>query len=126
MLDTSALIECLTESGRAAPRLHALIDEGQRLAVCTIVLYEWWRGPRLTTELDAQERLFPTVHAIPFEAAEARIAASLYSGVPRARGRELDLAIAACAIAYDAALWTENLDDFRDLPGLRLLASSRD
>jgi predicted nucleic acid-binding protein len=37
-----------------------------------------------------------------------------------ARGREIDLAIAACAICSDARLWTLHVDDFRDVPGLEL------
>ena len=41
--------------------------------------------------------------------------------VPRARGREIDLAVAACAIADGASLWTLNRDDFRDIPGLKLI-----
>ena len=40
--------------------------------------------------------------------------------VSRARSREMDLAIAACAITQDAALWTLNEEDFRDIPGLKL------
>ena len=48
-------------------------------------------------------------------------AAGLYKQVARARGRELDLGIAACAIANNAAIWTLNRDDFRDIPNLRLV-----
>jgi len=47
-------------------------------------------------------------------------AAELYRAVRRQRGRELDLAIAACAITRDVELGTLNSEDFRDLPGLRL------
>ena len=54
-------------------------------------------------------------------AAEAALAARLYTRVARARGREIDLAIAACAIANNAAIWTLNRDDFRDVPDLRLV-----
>ena len=38
-----------------------------------------------------------------------------------ARGREIDLAIAACALDDGAAIWTLNPGDFRDVPGLRLV-----
>ena len=38
----------------------------------------------------------------------------------RRRGRELDIAIAACALTQDASLWTLNHDDFHDIPGLHL------
>ena len=51
---------------------------------------------------------------------EAAEAAHLYSNLPRARGREVDLAIAACAITWNAELWTLNLGDFDDIPGLRV------
>jgi len=32
----------------------------------------------------------------------------------------VDLAIAACAMTHDAALWTLNMEDFADIPGLEL------
>jgi predicted nucleic acid-binding protein len=38
----------------------------------------------------------------------------------RARGREIDVAIAACAIEHGATLWTLYPSDFRDIPGLSL------
>lgn len=125
LLDTSALIESLTGPARAAPRLRALIDEGHRLAVCAPVLYEWWRGPRLPRELEVQERLLPSVDAIPFGVTEARIAASIYAQLQRGRGREVDIAIAACALACDAMLWTMNGADFDGIPGLRVISGVR-
>jgi len=36
------------------------------------------------------------------------------------RQRELDIAVAACAIVHGGALWTLNRDDFKDIPDLRL------
>lgn len=86
--------------------------------LATLVLYEWLRGPRLEEELVAQEALFPSASAIAFGMDEAARAAELYRVVPRARGREVDVAIAACALVWDARLWTLNVDDFRDIPGL--------
>jgi len=38
----------------------------------------------------------------------------------RGRGREVDLAIAACALTLGARLWTLNPRDFRDIEGLDL------
>jgi predicted nucleic acid-binding protein len=87
-----------------------------------LVLYEWLRGPRLPEELAAQEALFPGEAALGFGPEEAAIAAELYRQVPRPRGREIDLAIAASALAAEATLWTLNLADFEDIDGLRVEA----
>jgi predicted nucleic acid-binding protein len=58
---------------------------------------------------------------VTFGAAEAVVASRLYKAVPRARGREIDIAVAACALVADAAIWTLNPADFRDIPDLRLV-----
>lgn len=120
VIDTSALIDSLTGPRRSGPALRSAIARGQRILVPSLVLYEWLRGPRGREELAAQEALFPSDSAVPFEDAEAKIAADLYRTLPRPRGRELDLAIAATALLRDAALWTLDPDDFADVPGLRL------
>ena len=48
-------------------------------------------------------------------------AAALYAQLTCPRGRDLDLAVAACALVHDAALWTLNPKDFSDVPGLKLV-----
>jgi predicted nucleic acid-binding protein len=120
-LDTSALVDALSGPKRQAARLRALIEQGERVTFSTLVLYEWLRGPRKREELAAQEALFPREAAVQFGPAEAALAAAWYRAIPRARGREIDLAIAACAATHDAALWTLNRDDFRDVPKVSLL-----
>ena len=119
-LDTSTLIDALTGPRRSAAALRRVFEEGSRVHMSTIVLYEWLRGPRRTAELDDQETLFPRSGAVAFDAEAAATAALLYTRGPRARGREIDLAIAACAIVHDATLWTLNRSDFTDIPGLKL------
>ena len=119
-LDTSTLVDALTGSRRSAPALRRAIEDGERVQMSTIVLYEWLRGPRRTAELDDQEALFPREGTIVFDSESAAIAARLYTQLSRARGREIDLAIAACAIAHGASLWTLNRSDFSDVPGLQL------
>ena len=122
VVDTSVLVESLTGPRRFYPLLRRVLDRGQKLQIPTIVLYEWRRGPRTQPELAIQEILFPSESALHFGTNEAIIAARLYQQLPRARGRELDLAIAAFAIAREVPLWTRNRGDFDDIPGL-LLAS---
>jgi len=123
VVDTSALIDSLSGPRRSAGRMRDLIAEGDRLVVPALVLYEWWRGPRLEEELAAQEALLPSERALTFGPTEASIAARLYRQLSRPRGREIDFAIAAHALALDAALWTLNDADFADVPELRLVAS---
>jgi len=86
----------------------------------TLVLYEWLRGPRLEREMADQEAALPAMAAIEFDHECAQTAARLYRTVKRARGREMDIAIAASAIEHGAALWTLNEADFADIPGLTL------
>ena len=120
VLDTSVLIDALTGPRRSAPALRRAIVKGERLLLPSLVLYEWLRGPRLPEELAAQDALFPAAAALPFGPAEAARAAHLYVRLRRGRGREIDLAIAACALTLGARLWTLNPRDFRDLEGLDL------
>ena len=120
-LDTSALVGALTGPHDSINRLFELVDEGHRLTLSSIVLYEWLRGPRRMPELQAQEELFPSAAAVPFDAEAAARAAVLYEAVANPRGREADISIAACAIVRDAAIWTLNEDDFKDVPGLELV-----
>ncbi len=119
-VDTSVLIDALTGTKRSATALRAAIAKGERMAVSALVLYEWRRGPRIPSELDAQEALLPAETAVPFDSATAIRAAELYAKIRRPRGREVDLAIAACALTHDASLWTLNHGDFDDVPGLDL------
>jgi predicted nucleic acid-binding protein len=123
VVDTSALIDSLTGPRRSASRMRALIEAGERLALPTLVLYEWWRGPRRPEELAAQQALFPDEAALPFDVLQAEVAARLYRAASRARSRSVDLAIAAHAISRDAQLWTLSPDDFADIPHLELITS---
>jgi predicted nucleic acid-binding protein len=120
-LDTSVLVDAFTGPRRSAPALRALIERGERVSFCALVLYEWQRGPRHPEELRVQDALFPGEAASPFDSACAGLAARLYRAVRRPRGREIDLAIAATALVHDAVFWTLNTADFEDIPGLRLV-----
>ena len=120
-IDTSALVDSLTGKKQSGRRLRKFIDESERVHISAPVLFEWRRGLRSPEEIKYQEILFPSEQIVSFGAAEALLAADLYRMVRRARGRETDIAIAACAIAYNARLWTLNPADFTDIPNLLLV-----
>jgi predicted nucleic acid-binding protein len=120
-LDTSALVDALTGPRRSLPILVGLAEQGHRLSISAIVLYEWLRGPRTREELAVQEDLFPRARAVPFGVEQAALAARLYRLAKRARGREIDIAIAASALYDGATLWTLNRADFTDIGDLAML-----
>jgi predicted nucleic acid-binding protein len=123
-LDTSALIAALSGQRREVSMLRRLVADGERLGVSSIVLYEWWRGPRTEGELEVQETLVPSRSACEFGVAQAALAAAIYRRLNRPRRRAIDLAIAACAISQHAALWTLNPRDFSDIPDLELVLAA--
>lgn len=119
-LDTSVLVDALTGPRRSSAALARTVARGHVIAISTLVLYEWLRGPRTPEELEDQEALLPGADARAFGPAEALRAAALYRSLKRPRGRDMDLAIAATALEQRARLWTLNPDDFKDIPELAL------
>lgn len=123
-LDTSVLVDALTGSRRSLHRLERTVATGHVIGLSTLALYEWLRGPRTEEEIADQERLLPAAHARGFGQEEAASAAQIYRDLKRARGRDMDIAIAACAVVHGARVWTLNPDDFRDIPGLELYSGA--
>jgi predicted nucleic acid-binding protein len=119
-LDTSVLVDAFTGHRRSLAALRTATARGDSISVSTIVLYEWLRGPRTEVEASAVAAFLAGDSPAAFGAREAERAAELYRSVQGARRRQADLAIAACAIRHGASLWTLNLDDFTDVPGLSL------
>ncbi len=120
-LDTSVLIDTFTAARPLLTELIAVVERGEPVTFSSIVLFEWLRGPRTRAELALQEEVFPGHNAIVFGTVEAVAAARIYTRIRKPRGREMDIAIAACALVHGGALWTLNPEDFRDIPDLRLV-----
>ena len=119
-LDTSVLIDVLTGTRPLLAAYESATAGGHRIGISTIALYEWLRGPRNELEIRLQRDLCPEDRIVPFGSVEAALAASLYRKIKSGRGREADIAIAACAIEHGATIWTVNTGHFQDIPGLRL------
>jgi predicted nucleic acid-binding protein len=124
-LDTSTLVDALTGPRRSLPLLERAIAARHVIGLSALVLYEWRRGPRTSDELADAEMLFPADEVIAFGVADAELAANIFRALKRARGRDMDIAFASCAIERRALLWTLNRADFRDLPGLDLYEPHR-
>ena len=119
-LDTSVLVDAFTGTKRALSHLAAATSDGHVITFCAVVQYEWLRGPRSREEDDAVRRFFGDGLVVGFGSREAQTAAALFKQVKRARQRQADLTIAACALEHNARLWTLNVSDFVDVPGLML------
>ena len=119
-LDTSILVDAFTGGRRSLDAVRKATVRGDSLTFSSIVLYEWLRGPRTEAEISATEAFFGGHPPAVFGSREAATAAELYRRVKRGRGRQADLAIAACALQQGASLWTLNPVDFADVPGLAL------
>src|SRR5262245_494258 len=107
-LDTSVLIDAFTGPRRSLRVLRRATEAGEVTTFCTLVLYEWLRGPRSEPEREAVAEFFATDLLAPFGVRESETAATLYRQLKSARQRQADLAIAACAIEQGARLWTLN------------------
>jgi predicted nucleic acid-binding protein len=119
-MDTSALVDAFTGPRRSLGKLETATARGDVITFCSLVLYEWLRGPRTENEIETVRDFFQTDRLAGFGEREAKTAAELYRRVRRARQRGADLAIAACALEQGASLWTLNADDFEDIPDLTL------
>jgi len=102
-LDTSALVDALVSPHRSFDRLMSFVEDGHRLCISTLVLYEWLRGPRTVAERLAQEQILPAAAAVPFDAEAAARAAEIHEAVSRPRRRPAHLAIARCALVRGAS-----------------------
>jgi hypothetical protein len=88
LLDTSVVIDGMTGNRRLLPVLLRLSAQGENLVLCTMVLYEWLRGPRSPVELALQESLLPSEAALRFDATDATAECGIISlRVPRPEPR---------------------------------------
>jgi tRNA(fMet)-specific endonuclease VapC len=126
LLDTDIVVDHLLDAHGTRYLLDAMADEG--LAMSVVTYMEAYEGACLSDHprrLAARfERLVEAVPVVPFTRATARRCARLRAGLrkrgSRVRARALDLLNAATAIEGNCTLVTRNIDDYKDIPGLKL------
>jgi predicted nucleic acid-binding protein len=120
-LDTNCLIDLVTNLPSPQPRLLALLNAEEKLAISAVAWSEFLNGPVTLQQVeDASGMLEQRI--IPFGVFEAEIASKLFNQNGRKRGSQPDCFIAATAICSKALLATYNRKDFSvfAIAGLRL------
>ena len=121
-LDANFLIHFLKPDSPQARVAERLLAEGNSFAVSSIAWMEVVSGPVTAQQLEALAALVED-RIVPFERADAFLAASLFNFAGRKRALRGDSMIAASAIKNGAALLTLDVNDFRvyEPAGLQLI-----
>ncbi|MBE2204864.1 MAG: type II toxin-antitoxin system VapC family toxin [Chthoniobacterales bacterium] len=109
-LDTNYLIKGIELNSAEAIRMLTWHEVGEKMVVPMPAWFEFLCGP-LKSDQVAVVRAFIS-KIIPFDEAEARMAARLFNSIQRKRSHRVDAMIAGTAIAARAKLATNNRADF--------------
>lgn len=126
LLDTDLIIDHLEEIPAAGQLIQRLAVD--RVVISIFTYMEVWQGvlrsPDPGKARDKFDALLAVLPVLPFSEAAARRTARLREDLKQAgrnlRRRAIDLMIAGTALKYDLTVATRNVDDYRDIPGLRL------
>jgi len=122
VVDTSVLIEYFRSKDKLATRLYRLIQDGRRMVLSVIVLFEIWAGAD-ASQRDFWRDFFRGAVRLPFDERVAEIAADIFRTLRRKNIRleSCDVFIAATAIADGLPLVTLNRKHFEQIDGVELL-----
>jgi predicted nucleic acid-binding protein len=126
LIDSDWLIDSLAGESAALDLLESFADDG--IAISMVTYMETYEGILTSpNRYEAEARLSELLAGIPllaFSEAVARrcaaLRASLRSERRRVNSRALDLINAATALEHGLTLVTRNLEDYHDIPGLKL------
>jgi predicted nucleic acid-binding protein len=123
LLDTNVVIH-LRDGDREVERRVAALEDSLAISVITRVELEGGASGADADSLARRARLdtmLTSLTALPFDDACADRYRAIIKAAGFSRRRIIDRMIAAQALQLDATLVTVNGDDFRDVPGLKLL-----
>lgn len=127
LIDTDWVIDHLENLPEAIELLARLAEEG--IAISIITYMEAYQGiARSAKSREAHAKFEAFVGGLPVLPLSPEVAKrcailreTLRKQGKRVTARALDLIIAATALKYSLTLVTRNLDDYRDIPDLKLL-----
>jgi tRNA(fMet)-specific endonuclease VapC len=124
LLDTNIAIHLRDRDEAVVTRFAGL--EGQpMLSVITVVELEggvWTQPERARIRRRRLDQLLADLPVLPFEMEAAAAYRRIVEVTGYSRRKVLDRMIAAQALVISATVVSTNADDFRDIPGLQLLA----
>jgi len=120
-LDTNCLVALPMARSPLQPRLLAWLQAGEQFAASAVAWSEFLNGPVPNSDIQNARGMLEG-RIVPFDVAEAAVAAELFNRTGRRRGSTPDCFIAATAICARVPLATDNRKDFvRFVPyGLQL------
>ena len=126
LIDTNLVIDYLANITEANQLLDTLAPEG--IAISIITYMEAYQGVVRSANVKEAQTKFQTfrrsVPVLPFSLSVAKRCASLRERLKqeqkRVKSRALDLMNAAIALEHDLTLVTRNVEDYQDIPDLKL------
>jgi tRNA(fMet)-specific endonuclease VapC len=124
-LDTNAVIHFFKGAGRVSERLLA-VSPGE-VAIPSVVLYELEVGIAASAQPSRRrvqlETMLAAITVLPFDEQCARKAAGIASALRRPGNAigPIDTLIAGTALAHGATLVTNNVREFKRVPGLHVV-----
>jgi tRNA(fMet)-specific endonuclease VapC len=125
LIDSDWFIDYLDGVPDAVALIQPLTRDGFSISIITYI--EVYQGAYRHQSPAAEQELelsLQNIPIIPISILVAQQCARLREGLRRrgrrTRSRALDLIVAATAIEHDLMLVTRNIDDYRDIPGVRI------
>ena len=120
-LHTNYLILGLVPASPESQELAAWVRSGTPLITPMLAWYEFLCGPVTPVQINTMRAFLHEI--VPFDQAQATVAARFFNAGNRKRALRVDAMIAGTAIAAGATLATNNLNDFTVFVphGLKLL-----
>jgi predicted nucleic acid-binding protein len=109
-LDTNYLILSLVPGSKESRDLVEWIETGEALITPMPAWYEFLCGPVTPAQVATMRAFLRDI--VPFDEAQATLAASLFNAAKRKRSLRVDAMVAATAMVANAALATNNRSDF--------------
>ncbi len=123
VVDADVLIDYFAGISPSAEAIERLLRE-DRLAVTSLVLYELACAAQTAEQLQDLELLVQAARVIGLDAAAALHAGAIWRQL-KSQGQLIetaDLLTAGCCLTFELPFFTRNVEHFRRVSGLRLVA----